>query len=322
MSEKCFWQQQKKKKKIEDEISLCHTVIPRRENPPTETRYNITGLRRFLLVCSHVRGWCELQGVGGWGGRWGRCLAVIQGRGVGGGGVVNKAACVIYGVELQHRNVLRGCTHLQKPFSGSVSLSREPEVHVETRCRSSCLEIHRMGGGASWGLPPKRGDGWETHTHKSHFFPHQKNEPPSTSISVLQWISLSPQWPSLPSVCGVTLFNNPLTLNGYYRSVWFVTPKCGSERRSGTAHCRWQEIYLWAGKQKQNASFIHHKSREADCFKHERTTQEYTTNHALQLYLTLTLSTRCLLMFCQCKINHWRKYIHGEIDQLSFRIHL
>lgn len=101
---------------------------------------------------------------------------------------------------------------------------------------------------------------------------------------------------------------------------------CGLSHSSvgqkGTAHCRWQEIYLWTGKQKQNASFIHHKSREADCFKHERTTQEYITNHALQFYLTLTRSTRCLLMQCQCKINHWRKYIHGEIDQLSFRIHL
>lgn len=62
------------------------------------------------------------------------------------GGGMNKAACVTYGVELQHRNVFRGCTYLQKP-SKEVCLSCESEVHVQTRCLSSCLDIHRMGGG-------------------------------------------------------------------------------------------------------------------------------------------------------------------------------
>lgn len=87
---------------------------------PRKTRYIITGLQRFLLVCSHVRGWDKLQRVGGCvgGGVWWGYLAVIQRW----RGVANKAACVIYGVELQHRNVLRGCTHLQKP-SQEVRLS-------------------------------------------------------------------------------------------------------------------------------------------------------------------------------------------------------
>lgn len=33
-----------------------------------------------------------------------------------GRGVTNKAACMIYGVELQNRNVVSGCAHLQKQF--------------------------------------------------------------------------------------------------------------------------------------------------------------------------------------------------------------
>ncbi len=37
-------------------------------------------------------------------------------------GAVNKAACVIYGVKLKHKNPMRGCTHLQK-HSQEVCLS-------------------------------------------------------------------------------------------------------------------------------------------------------------------------------------------------------
>lgn len=41
-------------------------------------------------------------------------------------------------------------------LSGSVCLSKEPEVHVETRCLSSCLDMHRIGRGGPPGFPAKK----------------------------------------------------------------------------------------------------------------------------------------------------------------------
>lgn len=73
------------------------------------------------------------------------------------GGVVNKAACVIYGAELQHRNVLRGCTHLQKP-SQEVCLSLGRLRFMWRPDASPPVWKYKEFGGGSWGHPPKRGD--------------------------------------------------------------------------------------------------------------------------------------------------------------------
>lgn len=116
-----------------------------------KTRYTITRLRRLSLVRSHVRGWYKLQRVGGWGGDGGDVWLPYKDW----GGCEQGSVCDIWSGSAAQK-CFEGVHTFVEALSGSVCLSKEPEVHVETRCLSSCLDMHRIGRGGPPGFPAKK----------------------------------------------------------------------------------------------------------------------------------------------------------------------
>ena len=93
------------------------------------------------------------------------------------------------------------------------------------------------------------------------------------------------------------------------RSMWSVTAKCGSKRRSGVAHRLWMNgntVHLWAGEQKQKhtthtpSAAAKKISRGLGCFIHKKQNKGYIANHAtlhnMPVYVVVdaTLSTRSI----------------------------
>lgn len=142
----------------QSKICFRRTQISRErggEEIPTQHNIILLDCRGSDWFCGHVR-----KGGGASSREWaeglfGSRMTIV--------GVVNKAACVMYGAGLERRRVSEGVGEgghtVAESLTGRVcvplSLSWEPEVHVETRCLSG--NTHEWGmEGTSGGLPPKR----------------------------------------------------------------------------------------------------------------------------------------------------------------------
>lgn len=141
-------------------------------------------------------------------GGWGRCLEAIQGYGGGEQGSV----CDIWS-RAAAQKCFEGVHTFAEPLSGSqrfgvwcvcVCVPWEPEVHVETRCLSSCLGIHTEWGDP-WGSPPNRWDCWDTQMHHNLYPPKNLCTFPLAPSLFCDMFLLLPYFASLSSVCGLII---------------------------------------------------------------------------------------------------------------------
>lgn len=164
---------------------------------------------------------------------------------VGGGGVFGShttmegggeqgSVCDIWsGAAAQNR--FEGVHTFAEALSGSVSLSWEAEVHVETRCLPPCLEIQ----GIWWGFlrSPAKKRRPLRNTHKSERLPHQINKP------------LFCNGPLSLFLCRVSCPERVMRHSIAQQACVWSHQSVAQKRRKGRAYGKWQEIHLWAGQQ-------------------------------------------------------------------------